>query len=145
MKSVFLAALAAIIVCACAAPAPVTPAETAQLIANVQNVVSKQCTVIQPVLADMTILNQANASALADLSLASTDIGKICALAASPVASGVSVTLSLADVATAVNEGVPKLLTVIAASALPDPQRTAAELAITGAQAVISIALAKAQ
>jgi len=139
MIAVVLACVVTSLLCACAAPTAVTPASAAAAIANLQTQTAKQCVVIQPFLSSMTIMNQSNPAAVADLKTASDTVGKVCA-AFAPT-SGAAATFSLTDIQAAVNTGVPALLKVVGASSLSPDQKTAAQLAITAAQLAISEAL----
>ncbi len=154
MKSLFTAAFAAICVsfAGCAAPAAqpgAVPLTQAQKLMNVAMAVNKQCTVALPFLATMVQV-QTDANALKIATDLNNDAIKLCGVTASfvaaPITGAVAPAFSLIDVQTFVNSNVPQLITLVqSTSKLTASQKTAAELGITGAQTVLSIAVANAQ
>jgi hypothetical protein len=130
--------------------ATLTPAQVAaQKLLALATTVNKECKVATPFLASLvTIQTDANAVALA--TTVNTKAGQVCAVASAYVAApslGVAApAFSLASVQDIVDNQVPPLLTLVKASTkLSADQKTAAELAITGAQLILAQAVANAQ
>jgi hypothetical protein len=127
-----------------------TPAQVAaQKLSALAMKVNQQCTVAKPFLASMVSI-QTDPNALAIATQLNTSAGQICTLASGYLAAGalgVAVpAFTLAGVQGFVDNNVPQLLTLVKASSkLSADQKTAAELAITGAQTILSIAVANAQ
>lgn len=154
MKSLFIAALAAICVsfAGCATPAAQTgaaPLTQAQKLTNLATAVNKQCTAALPFLATMVqVQTDPNALKIAtDLDSAAV---KVCGLASGYVSASILGTaapaFSITDVQTFVNSNVPQLITLVQSTPkLTAAQKTAAELGITGAQTILAIAVANAQ
>lgn len=146
MKRFFLVLLLAAGFVALLAGCAAAPTQNAaQLAANVQKQVVKQCAVVQPFLSSMTAMqSQLSADAQAQLAQTSADVSKVCAFA-NVAASGVSVSFSLADVQTFANSAMPSLIRLIDLSPLNGSQKVGAELALTAAQLAVSTAIAEAQ
>jgi hypothetical protein len=157
MKSLFIAALAAVCVsfagCASTGTATsttaVAPLTQAQKLTSLAMSVNKQCTVALPFLATMKQV-QTDPGALkiaTDLDDAAVKLcGVTAAYVAAPIVGTTAPAFSLADVQTFVNSNVPQLITLVQSSTkLTSSQKTAAELGITGAQTVLAIAVANAQ
>jgi hypothetical protein len=155
MKSVFIAALAAICVsfAGCASTGTSTtgaaPLTQAQKLMNLATSVNKQCTVALPFLATMKqVQTDPNALKIAtDMDDAAV---KVCGLASGYVTASIvgsaAPAFSLTDVQTFVNSNVPQLISLVQrTSKLTASQKTAAELGITGAQTILAIAVANAQ
>jgi hypothetical protein len=161
MKSLFIAALAAVCVAfaGCATSPAVAPSDTpavqltpeqiaTQKVIVLATKVSKQCTVIQPFLLSLSAAqSQLSDQAITYVVTASKYTAQGCSAAvaylASPSGTG---TLSLAEVSTMVNSGVPALIKAVdASSTMNKDEKAAAEIAITAAQLAISTALANAQ
>ncbi len=109
--------------------------------------VNKYCSVGQPFFASIqsAITDQ---GALDVLAKVQAEAGKVCTVSASianPVLGIAPPTLDLATVQSFANAQVPKLLTLVKNSDLNDTQKTAATLAISGAQAALLIAVVNAQ
>lgn len=119
--------------------------DAAQVAANLQKQVVKQCAVVTPFLASMTAMqSQLSADAQSQLEHTSADVSKVCAFA-STAASGAAVSFTLADVQTFANSAIPALIRLIDLSPLNTAQKSAAEIAITAAQLAVSTAIAEAQ
>jgi hypothetical protein len=154
MKSLFIAASAAICVsfAGCAtttAPAGSAPLTQSQKLMNLAASVNKQCTVALPFLATMVQV-QTDPNALTIATDLDTAAVKVCGLASGYVSASILGTaapaFSLTDVQTFVNSNVPQLITLVQSTPkLTAAQKTAAELGITGAQTILAIAVANAQ
>jgi hypothetical protein len=157
MKSLFIAASAAICVafagCAATGTATTTaaaaPLTQAQKLMNLATSVNKQCTVALPFLATMKQV-QTDPGALKIATDLDTAAVKVCGLASGYVSASIlgaaAPAFSLTDVQTFVNSNVPQLITLVQSTPkLTAAQKTAAELGITGAQTILAIAVANAQ
>jgi hypothetical protein len=155
MKSLFIAALAAICVsfAGCASTSTATTAATpltqAQKLMNLATSVNKQCTVALPFLATMKQV-QTDPNALKIATDMDTAAVKVCGLASVYVSASIlgsaAPAFSLTDVQTFVNSNVPQLISLVQSTPkLTASQKTAAELGITGAQTILAIAVANAQ
>ncbi|MDB6082229.1 MAG: hypothetical protein JWN43_110 [Gammaproteobacteria bacterium] len=157
MKSVFIAAIAAVCVsfAGCATPGTATsttaaaPLTTQQKLTNLAMSVNKQCTVALPFLATMKQV-QTDPNALKITTDLDDTAVKLCgvtaAYVAAPIVGVTAPAFSLADVQTFVNSNVPQLIALVQSSTkLTAAQKTAAELGITGAQTILAIAVANAQ
>lgn len=125
-------------------PAALTPA---QKLAALAVTVDKDCTVGQPFINSMLIL-ETDPNALKFLTGVQTQVGKICPVAAAiahPVNGSPVPTLDLATVKGFADSQIPDLLRYVKGSRLSDDAKTAANLAITGLQAGLLLAVVNAQ
>jgi hypothetical protein len=125
-----------------------TPAQAAaQKLAALAVTVDKNCTVGQPFLASMIVI-ETDPAAIAFLKDAQDRAGKVCTVAAAiahPVSGAPLPTLDLATVKAFADSQLPGLLTLVKTSSLTEPQKTAANLAITGMQAALLLAVVNTQ
>lgn len=110
--------------------------------------IDKNCQVGQPFLKSLLAM-QTDPGAVKLVTKISDDAGKICTVAATiaapPSGTATLPTLDLAAVKTFADSQVPSLVALVTNSSLPDDQKTAAKLAITGAQLALSLAVVNAQ
>ncbi|KVN83484.1 hypothetical protein WJ68_16365 [Burkholderia ubonensis] len=109
--------------------------------------ISKYCSVGQPFLTSVqsAITDQGALDVLAQVQ---AEAGKVCTVSAAVAThplGGTPPTLDLAAVESFANTQVPKLLTLVKNSNLTDSQKTAATLAISGAQAALLLAAVDAR
>jgi len=156
----FLSIVCLALLGACTTVAPGTPTSTTaatptvvptaqQKLLYLATAVNKQCTVALPFLASMVTI-QTDPAALKIATDANTYAIQICGAASgvvkAPAGMALPTSFTLADVQTFVNTNIPQVLTLIKnASKLTPADKTGMELAVTGAQTVLAIAVANAQ
>jgi hypothetical protein len=109
--------------------------------------IDKNCQVGVPFLKSLQAV-QTDPGAINVMAKINDDAGKVCAVAAlvaHPVAGLPVPTLDLASVKAFADSQIPTVLDYVVKSSLTPGQKTAAELAITGAQAALNLAVVNAQ
>jgi len=134
MKSIYIAAIAAVCVAFSGCASTGSTQTPAQILANVQAQVAKACAVANPTLLSLQAMSaQMTAEQVADLNKASGIVTEVCSTPA-PVINSVQ---------DFVNVAVPAAIKIIAASSMKDADKTSAEIALTAASIAVSAALAQ--
>lgn len=151
MKRLLTLVVFAVMLGGCAVPATNTDgtAKTAaQKLQTLADTVNKNCQIGQPFIKSMLAV-QTDPGAVQIMTTIDGKATQICGIAATianpPFGTTVTPTLDIAAIKDFANTEVPKLLTLVVNSNLSQAQKTAAELAITGAQLALNQAAVNAQ